>query len=99
MDDLRGGHPDNLSREPRIGAVARMAAEEVIGHTAPDPIELDSLPDRVAVPGHARFMQRQHLRGQHLQLKWHRQPILNPPRPDPDKDLTCQKHLARGAAL
>jgi hypothetical protein len=66
MDDLAGGHANNFARQTRIGAVARMAADEVIGDAPSDPIELDALADGIAIPRHAGFMQRQHFRGQHL---------------------------------
>ena len=76
-----------------------MATQEVIRDTPSDPIKLDALPDRVAVRGHTGLVEWQHFRRQHLQLQGHCQPILDPPRPDPDKDLTRQKHLARRPAL
>ena len=76
-----------------------MAAQEVIGHTPSDPVKLDALPDRVAIPRHTCFMQRQHFRGQHLELQRYAKPVLHPPRTDPDKDLACDEHFPRGATL
>ncbi len=67
-------------REARIGHVARMAAQEVVGHAAADPVELDALPDRARTGQDAGHVLRQHLRGQHLQLHRHGQPVLRPRR-------------------
>ena len=50
MDHLRGRHPCRLAREPRIGQIARMTAQEVIGHATADAVKFDALPDQPA-PG------------------------------------------------
>ena len=63
VDDLTGGNAHDLAREPRIGAIARVTAQEVIGDAPSDPVELDPLADRVTIPRDTGFMQRQHFRG------------------------------------
>ena len=99
MDHLGGRHPRDLAREARLGAVARVAAQEVIGDAPPDPVELDALTDRIAIGRGAALFQRQHFRGQHLQLQRHAQPVARAPRPDPEEHLARDEDLARRAAL
>ena len=48
VHDLGRRDPNDLARKPRIGHVAWMPTQEVIGHTSPDRIEFDPLPDYVA---------------------------------------------------
>ena len=99
MDHFRGGNADDLARQPRIGAVAWMAAQEVIGDAAADPVEFDALTDDVAVRCRPGLFQRQHLGRQHLQLQGHAQPIARAAHPDPEEHLACHEHLTGGAAL
>jgi hypothetical protein len=65
-------------RQPRIGQIARVAAQEVIGDAAADAVELDALPDQPRAGQGAVHVLGQHFRGQHLQLQRHRQTILRP---------------------
>ena len=48
VDDLGRRNAHRLADEARIGDVARMAAEEVIGDAPADAVELDALADDVA---------------------------------------------------
>ena len=99
VHDLEGRDADDLAGKARIGHVARVPAQEVVGDAPADRIELDPLPDHVAA-GHGLVpVERQHLRRQHLQLQRDREPILRPARPEPEEHLAGDEHLARGAAL
>ena len=85
--------------KPRIGHVAGVPAQEMVGHAAPDRIELDALPDDVAAGRHFVAIERQHLRGQHLQLQRDRQPILWPARAEAKEHFARDEHLACRPAL
>ena len=99
VHDLGGRDPHDLAGKPGIGHVARVPAQEVVGDAPPDRIELDPLPDDVAAGHDLVPIQRQHLRGQHLQLQRDREPVLRPARPEPEEHLAGDEHLARGAPL
>jgi hypothetical protein len=47
VHDLGRRDTHDLARKPRIGHVARVSAQEVVGHAAPDCIGLDALPNNV----------------------------------------------------
>ncbi len=99
VHDLGGRHADDLAGKSGVGHVARMPAQEMVGDAPPDRVELDPLPDDIAARRHLVAIERQHLRGQHLQLQRHRQAILRPPRSEPKEHLARDEHFARGAAL
>ena len=77
-----------------IGAVARVAAAEVVGDPPPDGVELDPAANAPAALQRLSHLERQHLRLQELQLQRDGEPVLEPPRPDPDEALSGDEHLA-----
>jgi hypothetical protein len=99
VHDLRGRNAHDVAGKAGVGHIAGVPAQEVVGHAAPDRIELDPLPDDVAAGHDLVSVQRQHLRRKHLQLEWDREPILRPARPEPKEHLARDEHLARGAPL
>jgi len=48
VQNLGGWNPDGFTRQPRIGAVARVAAQKVIGDAVTDPV--NSSPCRITLP-------------------------------------------------
>jgi hypothetical protein len=48
VHDFGRRDPDDIARQSWVGHVARMPAQKVVGHAAPDRIELDPLPNDVA---------------------------------------------------
>ena len=94
----------HISRAPAqvspttLGHVTRMAALEVVGDPPADPVELDAADDP-APCGSGSIVQRQHFRGEHLQLQRHRQSVVGAPRAEAQEELARQKHRARGHGL
>ena len=86
-------------RDALIGAVAGMAATEVIGHPPPDQVELDAAADAVAVPGGLGLLEGQHLRLQQLQLQGHQQSVFRPARAQPHEAFARDEHLPRHHCL
>ena len=101
VQHVRGRHAHRFRdhRAALIGAVAGMAAAEVIGHAPADGVELDPAADAVAVRRRLRLLERQHLRLQELQLQRDRQPVLGPARAQPHEALAGDEHLARDHGL
>lgn len=99
MNDVACRNPDGFTRQPRIGHVTRVAAQEMIGHAPTDGVKLDPLTDQPGTRQLAVHCQRQHFRGQHLQLQRNGQPIFLAPGADAQEHLACQKHFAGGPAL
>ena len=99
VHDLGGRHPHDVARKPGIGHVAGMPAQEVVGHAPSDRIELDALADYVAAGHDLVAIERQHLRGEHLQLQRHREPVLRAAWAEAKEHLARDEHLAGGAAL
>jgi hypothetical protein len=76
-----------------------VAAQEVIRHPPPDAIERDPLADDGAVGGAFVSRERQHLRGQHLDLQRHGEPVFRAARSEAQEHLAGNEHLARDPAL
>ena len=81
-----------VSRHAGIGGIARVPAEEVIRQPPADAVELDPLANDGAARQRLVLVQRQHLRGQHLQLQRHDEAVLRPavvdqtsPQPSPQR--------------
>ncbi len=99
VHDLECRDAYDLAGKPWIGHVARVPAQEVVGDTPTDRIELDALPDHVAARQDLVAVERQHLRRDHLQLQRYRQAVLRTARPEAEEHLAGNEHLACGAAL
>ena len=97
--DLGCWDPDDFASKAGVGHVARVPPQEVVGRAAPDRIEFDPLPDRVAAGRDLVPAQRQHLRRQHLQLQRDAETILRPTWAEPEEHLARNEHLARSAPL
>ena len=67
--------------------VAGVLPVHPVGNAAADAIDLDALPDHVAVAGHAVVVLRALLRFDQLHLQRHWQTILRPPVPDAGEHL------------
>ena len=77
VQHVLGRHPHGLGDDRAlVGAVAGMAAAEVVGDAPADRVELDAAADAVAVRGRLGLLEGQHLRLQELQLQRHGQPVL-----------------------
>jgi hypothetical protein len=98
MADLIRRHPDQLARAA-LADVARMGAMEVVGDPAPDPVELDTEDDLVAVGQGLALGKRQVLGGEHLQLQRDGEPVVRPARAEPKEALAGLEHRARGHGL
>jgi hypothetical protein len=100
VQHVLGRHAHRL-RDHRalIGAVAGMAAAEVVGHAPADRVELDPAADAVAVRRRLGLLEGQHLGLQQLQLQRHQQPVLGPARAQPHEALAGDEHLARDHGL
>jgi len=99
VHDFGRRDPDDIARQSWVGHVARMPAQKVVGHAAPDRIELDPLPNDVAARRDLIPIKRQHLRRQHLQLERDRETVLRPARAKPEEHFAGDKHLARRTPL
>src|SRR5690606_29862140 len=95
VDDLRSRYPHRLAGEARVGHVARMAAQKVVGHAPADAVELDALADDIAAGKLLVAAERQHLGRDHLQLQRHRETILRTAWAEAKEHLTGDEHLAR----
>ena len=99
MHDLEGRDADDFAGKTRVGHVAGVPAQEVVGDAPADRIELDPLPDHIAAGHGLVAVERQHLGRQHLQLQRDAETILRPPRPEPEEHLAGDEHLACRTAL
>jgi hypothetical protein len=88
-----------VDHRPLIGAVAGVAAAEVVGDTPADRVELDPAADRVAVRHGPGLLEGQHLGLQQLELQRHDEAVLRPARPQPHEALASDEHLPRDHGL
>ncbi len=96
VQHVGGRHPHRFGQNVApVGAVARMTTPEVIGHTPPDPVELDAAADHVAVWRGLGLVKRQHLGLQQLALQGHAQTILRAAGAQPHETFAGHEHLAR----
>jgi hypothetical protein len=99
VDDFRCRDADGFAAQSGIGDVAGVAAQEVVGDPAPQPVELDALADQVAARQNLVAGQRQHFRRDHLQLQRRRQPVGRTTGAEAEEHLPGHEHFAGGAAL
>jgi hypothetical protein len=100
VQHIRRRHAHRLRDDrPLVGAVARVAAAEVIGHAPPDRIELDPAADAVAIGRGLGLLEGQHLGLEKLQLQRHQQAVLRATGSQPDETLASDEHLARDHGL
>jgi hypothetical protein len=71
----------------------------VVGNPPADRIELYALSDYISVGRDFASTERQHLRGQHLQLQRYGELVLRPPRTKPREHFAGDEYLARRPPL
>ncbi|MNJ25291.1 hypothetical protein D3C77_197330 [compost metagenome] len=100
VQHLTSGDPhEHVVTRTERDHIARVRAITPVRHSLPKAVELDPCPDDVARLGHLELVVRHKLRGQALQLKWHRQTILLPTWPQANETLAGLLDGARHQSL